>query len=70
MQPQPICFRCGRTPEETGDYDEFAREEGMTPTEYVLKEEGTLNPRNNHFACDGCYIAIGMPTSLMGWRAP
>jgi hypothetical protein len=37
--------------------------------EYVLEEEGTLNPENNHFACDECYIRLGMPTTPWGWVA-
>jgi len=42
----------------------------MTPEQYVLEEEGTLNPVNGHFLCTPCYIAAGMPSSPTGWVAP
>jgi hypothetical protein len=38
--------------------------------DYVWTEEGTLNVDNGHFACDACYIALGMPSSPTGWTAP
>ena len=37
---------------------------------YVRKEEGTYNMNNGHFACDSCYIRIGMPNGPYGWTAP
>lgn len=67
---KPICIGCERTPEEIG-YDEYL-EEGETATEYVIREEGTLNPVNYHFACDACYMRMGMPVGPNGnrWVAP
>lgn len=65
---QPICFNCNRTPEQCG-YWQFC-EDGETPDEYVRSNEGTYNPNNGHFACDACYIKIGMPSSPRGWIAP
>jgi hypothetical protein len=38
--------------------------------EYIQKEEGTYNPKNGHFTCDGCYIKLGMPVTNEGWKAP
>ena len=64
------CFRCNRTPEEIEEYSPEMTETDMSPTDYVIAEEGTFNDQNGHFACTACYIAIGMPTSRRGWVAP
>jgi hypothetical protein len=72
-EPVVQCFRCKKTPEEIPEYqlgkwwDEGDFE---SPTDYCKKEEGTYNPESKQFACTDCYIAIGMPTSRAGWRAP
>jgi hypothetical protein len=68
----PVCFVCLRTPEEILAYTPFAHDAGLTNTEYVIREEGTLNPLNGHFACDACYCDIGMPSGPHGsrWVAP
>ena len=74
----PYCQRYARNmPEydffwaETSEQYNMVRENerGDKRVEYVLKEEGTLNPTNNHFACDKCYIKLGMPSSPRGWVA-
>ncbi len=66
------CFRCGRTPDEIDEYAEAARDEGVSPQEYVRTEEGTFNPQTGRFACTACYIEIGMPAEPAPgrWRAP
>ena len=69
-RPALTCFRCGRSPSEIAGYREFAADDGMTPDDWVWEEEGTLNRVTGHFACDGCYIAVGMPTAPCGWTAP
>lgn len=69
----PHCFRCGKKPDELYEYIVAAKENKMTPDEYVLEEEGTYNPENNRFACTDCYIEIGMPSggaTSRRWRAP
>lgn len=72
----PVCQGCGKYPEELACYRVAIFDElGRAPTdqevrEYVLREEGTLNPANNHFLCDECYIAAGMPSSSLGWKCP
>lgn len=66
----PICFRCGKPPDEIEEYIVAARENGMTPIQYVELEEGTYNRANGHFCCTECYIAIGEPTAPRGWLAP
>jgi hypothetical protein len=66
-----VCYRCGKTPDQIEEYVDAAEAEGTTPYLYVLKEEGTLNKSNGHFACTECYIAVGMPSaSGAGWKAP
>lgn len=68
-RPPPVCTGCGRSPEEIAEYVVAGEENEMTPSEYVLAEEGTLNPVNHHFLCTDCYIKAGMPTGLHGWVA-
>lgn len=64
------CNGCLKPPSEIPEFVTIAAEEGCTPEEFVLREEGTLNPRNHHFLCTDCYIAAGMPSSPTGWTAP
>lgn len=67
----PHCYRCGRGPEES--HEGFYGHPGdryQTGSAYVLAEEGTYNPVTGHYACDECYIAIGMPAGPHGWVAP
>lgn len=75
--PQVICFRCKQRPEQIMEYVIAAKEwtwdagHEVTPTHYVVHEEGTYNPETGHFACTECYIAIGQPTAPPpGWKAP
>lgn len=64
------CIGCGKAPHEIDEYIEAAAAEDMSPAGYVVVEEGTYNPENGHFACTSCYIAMGMPSSPRGWKAP
>lgn len=68
--PGPICTYCNRRPNEIEEYVMMAKELEITPDDYVRMEEGTYNPINGHFACDSCYIRIGMPSGPQGWVAP
>lgn len=64
---------CGRRPEEIPEYAEAeAVVDGtyLSPSDYVICQEGTFNPANGHFCCTECYVQIGMPSSPQGWRAP
>ena len=61
---------CKRKPSEIEEYVQMAKAEDTSPDEFVLQEEGTLNPRNGHFACTECYIKIGQPSSPTGWVMP
>jgi hypothetical protein len=76
---EPYCFRCGRPASSFSEYCERGDEGCRGPVhpeavEYVKHEEGTYNPKTNRFACDACYIAIGMPVGepgdAYGWKAP
>lgn len=67
---RPFDPMCQRHPDEIDVYKSYAREEGITPDEYVVREEGTLNRLNMHFLCDECYIKAGMPSSPQGWVCP
>jgi len=71
-RPELICIGCNQRPEEIDEYVVFAQEEGITASEYVWQEEGTLNQTNGHFLCTSCYIDAGMPVGDAGrpWHAP
>jgi hypothetical protein len=68
----PICIGCAKRPDEDERYKMCAAEEGITPLEYVVENEGTLNRTNGHYLCDMCYIKMGQPTGGRGqrWVAP
>lgn len=74
---EPRCNGCGKTPDELPCYTYPAAEEGLTPSDYVRREEGTFNPANGHFLCDDCFILEEITTGrrLVGpngtrWIAP
>lgn len=74
---EPYCFRCGKPASSFSEYsdDWIDSETSFTSrADYVRQEEGTYNPDTNRFACDACYIAIGMPAGepgdAYGWKAP
>jgi hypothetical protein len=64
------CIGCGKEPHEIDEYVEGAADMDLTPEAYVEIEEGTFNHENGHFACTSCYMAMGMPSSPRGWKAP
>jgi hypothetical protein len=68
--PQPMCFGCGKRPEEIREFIRAGEEADLTPTEYVLAQEGTLNRRNGHFMCTECWVRSGKPSTSGGWVAP
>lgn len=51
-----MCVGCEQAPENISEICYYAREEGMTPEEFVLDQEGTLNTANGHFYCTGCLL--------------
>lgn len=68
---EPYCFRCGKPASSFSEYEIGAESEDLANAwQYVLQEEGTYNDDTNRFACDACYIALGMPAAPGGWRAP
>lgn len=64
-----MCAGCEKPPAELGEYVAHATEEGISPEEYVWREEGTLNPETGLFLCDICYVAKGSPATPQGWMA-
>ena len=71
----PICVGCGKHPTELEEYVEASSPKawggkGISPDDYVRREEGTYNRENGHFLCTDCYVAAGMPSSPRGWVAP
>lgn len=58
----PRCIGCDKTPDQILEYIEMAEEYGITPTEFVLTEEGTYDAFvKGKFYCTRCYIKAGMP---------
>ena len=55
------CKICGKQPKEISKYRYAARQEKITPDEYVEREEGTYNAETGLFYCTDCYVKIGMP---------
>jgi len=70
VKPEPLCVGCNKKAGELEEYIEIAKEEGMTPEDYVREEEGTYNRLNGHFLCTPCYCKAGMPSGPRGWVAP
>lgn len=54
--PIPHCPGCKKDASEISSVCQFAREEQVTPEEWVRQEEGTYNRENGHFLCDSCFI--------------
>ena len=52
---RPIDPYCERSPSDIPEYVEAAKEEDVTPDQYVVDNEGTFNPKSGHFACTDCY---------------
>lgn len=65
-QPPIRCSICREQPSEISEYIYAAEEEGITPEEYVVQQEGTYNPEYNTFYCTECYCNIGMPRGKAG----
>lgn len=68
--PGPICTGCRKHPDQLSEYVSAAADAGISPDDYVRREEGTYNRENGHFLCTNCYIKAGMPSSPRGWVAP
>lgn len=62
----PVC----RTYAKDMVYLDTLLEGGESRSDYIRHNEGTYNPENEHFLCDGCYIKVGMPSSESGWKCP
>lgn len=65
------CGLCLRRPENISAIVDMACESRLKPDEWVWQEEGTLNKDTGQFACDPCYIKLGMPSNAYpnpGWK--
>lgn len=78
-RPVLRCCRCLKEGSEINEYVMQAwgeKGEGEPePTraeveDYIWDNEGTLNRSSGLFACTGCYIAMGQPSSPTGWTPP
>lgn len=59
----PRCVGCGKAPSDLAEYVNAARKQDppLSPLDYVLRNEGTLNETNGHYRCTECYIRSGQP---------
>jgi hypothetical protein len=55
------CAGCHHEPHQLSEFIFAAKDENMTPEEYIKTEEATFNVDNNLFYCTACYIKAGMP---------
>ena len=55
------CKICGKEPKDIDEYCALAKEDCMTPDNWVSQEEGTFNFETGQFYCTECYVKIGMP---------
>jgi hypothetical protein len=67
---EPLCTGCNKLASQIEEYVDIAKEESMSPADYVRSEEGTYNRETNHFLCTDCYVNAGMPSTPRGWVAP
>lgn len=55
------CKVCKKEPKEILSVVMYAKEEGMSPEEFIQECDGTYNSRTKEFYCNNCYIKVGMP---------
>ena len=55
------CIGCSKKPSEIHEYIYLARQQKMTPRDFVKYNEGSLNRKTGEFLCTLCYIKAGMP---------
>lgn len=61
-ESQISCIGCEKTPDEIEEYIEYGKMEEVTPTQFVIENEGTYNGfLKNRFYCTSCYIKAGQP---------
>lgn len=52
----PYCPGCRKQAADITSVARSARDICTTPEMFVRHEEGTYNPDNEHFLCDGCFL--------------
>lgn len=60
----PRCARCHKSPDQILEYQLAAADEGVTPVQFVIDNEGTYNTENSRFWCTECYLALGQPLGV------
>jgi nitrate reductase cytochrome c-type subunit len=56
------CIGCHKTPEEIEEYIQYSKGTGLTPSQFVIANEGTYNCyEKERFYCTICYVKAGMP---------
>lgn len=43
------CLKCNKKPNEIVEYVQLAKEENITPEQFVIKNEGTFNKETGYF---------------------
>lgn len=60
---------CERAPDQIAEYRAYANAEGVTPDEWVWREEGTLDRATGQFLCTSCHLALGPSSPTGRWTA-
>lgn len=55
--PSPVCRLCGCVPVDA-EIGDLAEECGMSPDEYVVREDGTYSRDTHTFICDKDYVQV------------
>lgn len=58
-----VCIRCKKNPEDIQEYVSYAKQDGVTPEQWVRENEaiGVWGKGPDTFYCTDCYIKAGMP---------
>ena len=56
------CADCQHLPHEIPEYVQAAADEGITPEQFVIQEEGTYNSSSGRFWCTDCYFRRNCPS--------
>ena len=70
LSDEPFDPYCKRKASDIPDVQAYAEAAELSPAAWVRSEEGTFNEASNHFACDECYIRLGMPVAIPRWVCP
>lgn len=60
------CKVCKKEPHKIDEYIRESREYGLTPEEFVIREDGTYNKITNKFICTACYCKQELTNLING----